>query len=95
MKPKAVKRVRKISRPGGRRGRPPADIERKFLQRLGEKIKSLRVDRKLTAAELAAMVGVSAPTHFHREAGRVSMPVEELSRYATALGVKVSELLPD
>lgn len=81
------------ARAGGRRVRKPGPEESRFMVKLGETIKNRRVEVGMTGDELGRAIGITGQTQFHREAGRVSMPVEDLARYAAALGCKPADLV--
>lgn len=87
------KKVAKKARAGGRRARKPGPEESQFMARLGDAIKRRRVEAEMTGDELGRAIGITGATQFHREAGRVSMPVEDLARYAAALGCKPADLV--
>jgi hypothetical protein len=42
----------------------------------------------MTASAVAAALNISLNVQFQREAGKVSMPIAELARYAAVLGSK-------
>ena len=87
--------AKKSARRGKRPSRPPGPLERQFLQDLGGNVKQQRFDRGLTADELARQVGLTISTQFDREAGKVSMPAEDIARYAHALTCRPRDLVPD
>ena len=87
------KKTAKRSHYGARRPRERGPQETQFMVRLGETIKRLRTEAGMTGDQLARAVNIVGATQFHREAGRVSMPVEDLARYAAALGCKPADLV--
>lgn len=60
----------------------------------GERIKRLREQRGMTQEELADLVGVHQSKISHCETGARGISLDLAARIATALGVKVDELLP-
>jgi transcriptional regulator with XRE-family HTH domain len=61
--------------------------------KLGEKIKSLREDRKIGVRELGRLVDVSAMHISNIEKGKSSASAEIIQRIAEALGANSDELL--
>ena len=63
---------------------------------LGEKIRTRRLDREMTLAQLARRAGVSLPTVSHIELGRSQEPsARNLYALAKALDTTVEELMED
>lgn len=63
---------------------------------MGLKIKSLREDKKLSQAELAALVGYKDKTAIAKvEAGKVDLPQSKISAFAKALNTTTSYLFSD
>ena len=85
----------KVARLGARKPRTPTEAERRFLEQLGASIKAARLARSTTAQRLAEAVGITLAPQYNREAGRVSMPVEDIYRYAIALRISPRDLLPE
>jgi len=71
--------------------------EKTFYKEFGSLIKNLRnrSQQKLTQAELSKRVGLSRTSVTNIEAGRQKVALHSLYYFASALGVKPSELLPD
>jgi len=61
---------------------------------IGHRLRVAAVDARLTQARLAERAGVSVPTCGKHMRGS-SITVGHLARYAAALGVHVTDLLPD
>ena len=62
------------------------------MQGLGKAIKDRRTKLGKTADALAREVALTITPQFDRESGKVSMPVEDLVRYAAALNCLPSDL---
>lgn len=62
-------------------------------QRLGAKIRALRLAAGLTQAELARRTGIHRPNIARVEAGRHTPSLETLARLATAIGVPTTRVL--
>lgn len=60
---------------------------------LGEAVRILRVTKRLTQAELAAQVRVSAKNMGQIERGQTSMSMRKMLEVATALGVELGDLV--
>lgn len=71
------------------------DDEKQFFTRLGARISTLRGERGLTQAELAAELGVSQQTVNSFERGRRRVPVSALPTLARTLHVSIEELVSD
>ena len=70
-----------------------SDDDRRFFEELGGRIASLRNERGLTQAQLAASLGVSQQTINSFEKGTRRVPVSSLSKLSTTLHVSIEELL--
>jgi len=64
-------------------------------QRLGEKIKSLRSDLRLTQEDLADLVGVDRSYMGFIERGEKNPTLKNIEKIANALKVSLSELFHD
>lgn len=62
---------------------------------IGEKIKTLRKERKLTQKELAHKIGVTAPTVTKYENGQLEPNIEVLNRIANTFNMPISALIED
>lgn len=62
---------------------------------IGEKIKTLRKERKLTQKELAHKVGVTASTITKYETGQLEPNLETLNRIADTFNISISNLIAD
>ena len=62
-------------------------------QKLGDRIKNLRKDRKMKQIDLAVEVGVDARTIVAIEAGKRNPTLKTINKLAKALGIPVHELL--
>ncbi len=62
---------------------------------LGAKVRKAREDRGLTAAALAAAVGLNPPAMSKLETGKLPWTVERLYEVAQALSASPASLLPD
>jgi len=69
-------------------GRIPVDGER-----LGKRIRELRLEAGLTQAELARRTGIHRPNIARVEAGRHTPSLETIARLATAIGVPTTRVL--
>lgn len=69
---------------------PPGSL----TDRVAEEIRSVMGRRKVTGAQLAKLLGVSAAWVSYRVNGSVSPSMADLERIATALNVEVGDLLP-
>src|SRR5262252_7262130 len=73
--------------------------ERRLYQALGHKLKALREPEgrrgKLTQAELARQIGLERTSITNIERGNQKVPLHVLYRICEALGVNVTDLLPD
>lgn len=62
---------------------------------VGEKIRALRKEQKMTQNRLGNLLGIDGTRISQYEIGQRNPKIETLSRIADALGVPVSQLLPD
>lgn len=62
---------------------------------IGEKIKTLRKERKLTQKELAHKIGITASTVTKYENGQLEPNIEVLNKIATTFNISVSNLIDD
>lgn len=60
---------------------------------LGERLKELREERRLTQRELAETLGLNAVTYLHYEKDQRQPPLETLAAMAAFFGVSVDYLL--
>jgi transcriptional regulator with XRE-family HTH domain len=63
--------------------------------RAGHKFYHIREERKLSQSEMAELLGISQSAYSRMERGDVSLPLEDLARYADRLGLPLQELLPE
>lgn len=63
--------------------------------RIGQRIRALRTERRLTQKELARRAEIAAPNLNRIEKGQKGLSMESLERLAGALGVQPAELLRD
>ena len=66
---------------------------KQFLQQIGDKVRELRTDRKLTQAQLADACGLHRTFIGSVERGERNVAVLSLRRIAKALRVSVSHLV--
>ena len=71
-----------------------ATIER-LCTEFGARVRAARNDAGLTPKALASLVGLSRSSIANVEAGRQRVPVHVIWKLADALGVPVSQLLPE
>ncbi len=64
-------------------------------ERLGKRLRQLRLEAGLTQAELARRTGIHRPNIARVEAGRHTPSLETLSRLATAIGVPATRVLSE
>lgn len=62
---------------------------------IGEKIKTLRKEMKLTQKELAHKIGVTASTVTKYENGQLEPNIEVLNKIATTFNISISTLIED
>ena len=62
---------------------------------VGEKIRAVRKERKMTQKRLGNILGMDTTRISQYETGQRNPKIETLSKIADALGVSVAELLPD
>ncbi len=65
----------------------------KHLKLLGEKIRELRLEKKMTQMELATECELDKQTVFRIEKGEINMTLSTLFRLADALDVVATDLL--
>lgn len=58
-----------------------------------ENIKKFRVEKKLSQAQVAQVIGVSRPTYTAIEAGKQELSLDEAKKLATLFGMSVDEFL--
>jgi transcriptional regulator with XRE-family HTH domain len=85
--------------------KPPASSEKPVVSRrlseppavegLGEKLRSLRLDRQLSLTKVAASTGISSSFLSLVENGKNDLTVARLIRLVSYYGVSVSDLLPE
>jgi hypothetical protein len=92
LKPKS-KHKRIWANTGGRKPRELSLKETKLLERIGRRIKVLRVQAKLTAAKMGESMEFTQSIEYRRESGSINFPVADLLRYARFLKCKPADLL--
>lgn len=65
------------------------------MSTIGEKIKTLRKERKLTQKELAHKIGVTASTITKYEIGQLEPNLEALNKIADIFNISISNLIED
>lgn len=63
--------------------------------RIGTKLYSIREDRKISQAEMADLLGVSAPTYSRLERNDTSVDLEQVVNFSKILQVPIQEFLPE
>lgn len=63
--------------------------------KIGSKLHSIRENRKLSQAEMAELLSIPASSYARYERGDSSIELDKLVGFAEALGVQVTELLPE
>lgn len=63
--------------------------------KIGSKLHSIRENRKLSQAEMADLLNIPASSYARYERGDSSVELDKLVSFAEALGVQVTELLPE
>ena len=58
-----------------------------------QKIRNLRIEKKLSQEQIAKVIGVSRPTYTAIEAGKQKLNVEEAQKLAKFFGISVDDLL--
>lgn len=71
---------------------PPS--RQRFYRRLGETIRTVRVERLMTQEDLAKKVGLSRSSVANIECGRQQIMLHQASAFAKALKVDKGEFLP-
>lgn len=74
---------------------PNGTEHREFLARIGERVRSKRVERKLSRRMLSEHSGVSERFIAHLELGSGNISVLKLKAIAEALGASVSDIIGD
>ena len=69
--------------------------KRSIIKLVGIRIRSIRMKKGLTQADLAARVGTSQAKISHYELGTKQPEIVTLDRVAAGLGVEISELLKE
>ena len=67
--------------------------DKELLERIGRRVKELRVAKGLTQQELAAVLDIEKSNMSRLEAGRVNISATALYKIAQALDMTLSELL--
>lgn len=62
---------------------------------VGRNVAGLRIERKMSASELARKAGISKATVLSIELGKANPTVDTLQSLSTALGVSITDLLTD
>ncbi len=65
-----------------------------LLRSLGDRIRELRLNRKLSLANLSDTSGVSKGSLSSIENGRINFTVETCVKIAVGLGVRVQDVIP-
>lgn len=70
-------------------------MEEDYLQKLGMRIRKFRLEQKLSQTKLASMIGsTEGKAYISRiELGKANVSISVLHRIATALDVKVRDLI--
>ncbi len=63
--------------------------------RIGTKLHTVREDRKMSQAEMADLLGVSAPTYSRLERNDTSVDLEQVVNFSKILQVPIQEFLPE
>ncbi|MGB1015788.1 MAG: helix-turn-helix domain-containing protein [Nannocystaceae bacterium] len=72
------------------------DVERRFMARMGGRLRSLREERNLTQDAVARAAGITTDMISRLENGRYKSPgLRTLLRIAEGMGIAVRQLLPD
>lgn len=69
-------------------------MELNYLE-IGQRIKKLRISKKMTQDKLAEQINLSTPHMSHIETGRTKLSLPTLVHLANALGCTVDDLLCD
>lgn len=69
--------------------------EQEYIRRVCNNIKQLRIEKGFKQIEFACEIGIDDSSLRRIESGRTSPTLKTLIRISKALGVKVSDLLPD
>lgn len=68
-------------------------MQENYFKKLGEKIKRLRKDKKLTLSSLCYKNGLEPSTVSRVEKAQVDVKLSTLLKIAKALGVKINDLV--
>lgn len=68
---------------------------RKIAQKIGNQIRSLREERKMSRRELAREAGIAPSALWSIERGESNFLISTLAKIACALGVHIADLWPD
>lgn len=68
-------------------------IQIEFLQKIGQRIKELRLSKGLSQSELANLCGKDRQSYQRVELGRINPTIWYLQHIATALDVELKDLL--
>ncbi len=63
--------------------------------RIGTKLHTVREDRKMSQAEMADLLGVSAPTYSRLERNDTAVDLEQVVNFSKILQVPIQEFLPE
>ncbi len=63
--------------------------------RIGTKLLTVREDRKMSQAQMADLLGVSAPTYSRLERNETSIDLEQVVNFSKILQVPIQEFLPE
>jgi transcriptional regulator with XRE-family HTH domain len=63
--------------------------------RIGTKLLTVREDRKMSQAQMADLLGVSAPTYSRLERNETSIDLEQVVNFSKLLQVPIQEFLPE
>lgn len=93
--------MRRTGRPPGSRDRlgracravPVTEPYVRYMALVGERLRELREEQDIAAAEIAAALSVDRATVLHWERGRRTPTIANLYRLAAALGVRVADIV--
>lgn len=68
---------------------------KEYLQKLGERIKELRLEKGIKQVDLGYAIDVEKPNMRRIEAGGNNLSILALRKIATALQVTIKDLIPD
>jgi len=69
--------------------------ESDYLKRTGERIKEVRLQKKLSQVELGYLCGFDKPNMSRIESGGNNLTLKTLLKIAEALKVPIKDLMPD